>query len=390
MNRALRVLLPLGLIALGALGAVAMINSRSRPEVRQLEVPVPLVRVQTVELRDVQLVVRSQGTVSPRTESTLVAEIAGRVTWVASSFASGGFFEEHDVLLKIDAHDYRQAVVQASAAVARAELRLAREQAEADVARAEWSDLGQGTPTSLTLHEPQLADAAAALEAARAGLGQAQRDLERTRIRAPYAGRIRHKQVDVGQYVTPGTPLATVYAVDSAEIRLPLADDELAYVDLPLGYRGESDRPAGPRVLLRAHFAGRTHEWEGRIVRTEGEIDPRSRMIHAVVRVDDPYARGGDPRRPPLAVGLYVEAEILGRVARQVAVLPRLALHGENQLLVVSDDDRLHFRTVEILRMTGDELIVSAGLQAGERICLSPLAAVTEGMRVRSTARTPQ
>ncbi len=335
-----------------------------------------------------QLLVTSQGTVSPRTESTLVPEIAGRVTWVAPSFASGGFFEENAVLLRIDSHDYRQAVVQARAAVAQAELRLAREQAEADVARDEWSDLGQGTPPSLTLREPQLADAAAALEAAHAGLGQAERTLERAQIRAPYVGRIRRKQVDVGQYVTPGTPLATIYAVDSAEIRLPLPDDELAFVDLPLGYRGESDRPCGPRVLLRARFAGRTHEWEGNIVRTEGEIDPRSRMIHAVVRVADPYARSTDPGRPPLAVGLYVDAEILGRVVRQVAVVARAALRGENQVLVVSDEDRLHFRTVEILRTTRDEVIVSSGLDAGERICLSPLAVVTEGMRVRTTADT--
>ena len=388
MNRALQVLLPLGLVALGALGAVAMIKSRSKPEVREFAVHVPLVRVLSVELRDVQLIVTSQGTVSPRTESTLLGEVAGRVTWVAPSFASGGFFEESDVLLKIDSADYRQAVVQARAAVAQAELRLAREQAEADVARDEWSDLGQGTPTSLTLREPQLADAAAALAAARAGLDQTERNLERTEIRAPYAGRIRRKQVDVGQYVTPGTPLVTIYAVDSAEIRLPLPDDELAFVDLPLGYRGESDRPSGPRVVLRARFAGRTHEWKGQIVRTEGEIDPRSRMIHAVVRVADPYARGGDPERPPLAVGLYVDAEILGRVARQVAVVPRSALRGENQVLVVSDEDRLHFRTVEILRTTHDEVIVSSGLEAGERICLSQLAAVTEGMRVRTAAET--
>ena len=183
----------------------------------------------------------------------------------------------------------------------------------------------------------------------------------------------------------PGTPLATIYSVDSAEIRLPLPDDELAFVDLPLSYRGEYEGGPGPSVLLRARFAGRTYEWEGRIVRTEGEIDPRSRMIHAVARVDDPYARGGDPTRPPLAAGLYVDAEIEGRVARQVAVLPRSALRGDDQVLVVSDDDRLHIRTVEILRTTQDQVIIGSGLDEGERVCLSPLVAVTEGMQVRTT-----
>lgn len=385
MNRALKVLLPLGLVILGALGAVAMIRSRSKPEIREVEVAVPLVRVQRIDLRDVQLVVTSQGTVSPRTESTLFPEVAGRVIRVAPSFASGGFFEEGDVLLAIDSHDYRQTVVQAQATVAQAELRLAREQAEADVARREWHELGRGDPLPLTLREPQLAEAAANLAAARATLSKAQRNLERTQIQAPYAGRVRSKQVDIGQYVTPGTPLATIYSVDSAEIRLPLPDAELAFVDLPLSYRGESEGGPGPSVLLRARFAGRTYEWEGRIVRTEGEIDPRSRMIHAVARVDDPYARGGDPTRPPLAAGLYVDAEIEGRVARQVAVLPRSALRGDDQVLVVSDDDRLHIRTVKILRITQDQVIIGSGLDEGERVCLSPLVAVTEGMRVRTT-----
>jgi RND family efflux transporter MFP subunit len=383
MNRRLKVVLPLVVVVVGAIVAVAMIKSKEAPEIRETEIPVPAVRVQRIELRDVQLVVHSQGTVSPRTESVLVPEVSGRVTWVAPSFASGGFFEKDEVLLKIDSHDYRQAVVQARAGVAQAELRLEQERAEAEVARSEWSDLGDGDASPLTLREPQVAEAEAALEAARAALQRTERDLARTEVRAPYAGRIRTKEVDVGQFVTMGTPLARVYAVDYAEIRLPLPDDDLAYIDLPLNYRGESGRDVGPRVVLSARFAGRTHEWEGRIVRTEGEIDPRSRMIHAVARVKDPYARGDDPDRPPLAAGLYVDAEIDGRRATDVAVLPRSAVRGEEQVLIVTDDERLRFRSVEILRRARDEVIVASGLADGERVCLSPLAVVTDGMRVR-------
>jgi RND family efflux transporter MFP subunit len=384
MNRKLKVVLPLVVVVVGAIVAAAMIRSKKDPEIRETEVPVPAVRVQRVELRDVQLTVHSQGTVSPRTESVLVPEVAGRVTWVAPSFASGGFFEKDEVLLKIDAHDYRQAVVQAGASVAQAELRLERERAEADVARAEWSDLGEGDASPLTLREPQLAEAEAAVEAARAVLQRAERDLARTELRAPYTGRVRDKVVDVGQFVAPGNALARVYAVDYAEIRLPLPDDDLAFIDLPLDYRGESDRGAGPRVVLRARFAGKTHAWKGRIVRTEGEIDARSRMIHAVARVNDPYARGDDPDRPPLVAGLYVDAEIEGRRVSNVAVLPRSAVRGDNQVLIVSEDERLHFRTVEILRQARNEVIVASGLAEGERVCLSPLAVVTDGMRVRT------
>jgi RND family efflux transporter MFP subunit len=379
-----KTVLPIAVVAAGALGAVAMIKARPEAETRVPTAAIPLVRFETVEMKTVDLVVESQGTVSPRTESVLVSEVAGRVVEVASSFVSGGFFEEGDVLLKIESHDYRQAVVQNRAAVAQAELRLAQEQAEAGVANREWNDVGRGgEPSALTLRQPQIAEAEASVAAAVAALERAQRNLDRTEIRAPYAGRVRTKQVDVGQYVAPGTPIATVYAVDYVEIRLPLPDDQLAYVDLPLVYRGDSGGRKQPAVTLRASFAGRTHEWIGRIVRTEGEIDPRTRMVHAVAQVKDPYARGEDPDRPPLAAGLYVDAEIVGRSVENVATIPRAALRGDDTVLVIDDASRVRLRSVEILRRTPEAVIVSGGLEAGERICTTPLAAVTEGMQVR-------
>jgi RND family efflux transporter MFP subunit len=383
----LRIGLPVLVLALGALGAVAMYRSRPDAERRDVETVVPLVRVQRVEPVDLQLSVSSQGTVSPRTESTLVPEVAGQVVWVSSSFASGGFFEAGEPLLRIDPFDFQQAVVQARSSLAQAELRLALEQAEAEVARDEWADLGDGVPpSSLTLRKPQLAEAEAALAAAHAALERAQRNLDRTEIRAPYAGRVRRKDVDVGQYVAPGTPLAIVYAVDFAEIRLPLPDEDLAFVDLPLVYRGEDGSDDGPEVVLRASFAGRDHEWEGHIVRTEGEIDTKSRMVHAVARVADPYGRGEDPERPPLAAGMFVDATILGRVVESVSVVPRSAVRGEDQVLVVDGDDRLRLRKVEVVRRTAEQVVVGSGFDEGDRVCLSPLAAVTDGMRVRIDA----
>lgn len=381
-----RVVLPLVVVALGALGAWAMYAGRKAPQQREVAATVPVVRVQEIRLQDLQLTVTSQGTVSPRTESVLVPEVSGRVVWVSQTFAAGGFIEADEPLLRIADEDYGEAVVQASSAVARAELLLERERAEADVARSEWGDLGDGDATPLTLREPQLREAEAGLAAAEAAHDRARRNLERTEIRAPYAGRIRAKQVDVGQFVAPGTPLATVYAVDFAEIRLPIPDAELAFVDLPLVYRGDHEAGQGPEVILSASFAGGVHEWRGRIVRTEGEIDPRSRMVHAVARVADPYGRGDDPGRPPLAVGLFVEARILGRVAENVAVVPRSALRGDDAILVVDTDDRMRVRSVEITQKSEQEAVVGAGLNEGDRVCLTPLVAVTDGMQVRVEA----
>jgi RND family efflux transporter MFP subunit len=341
--RTLRVVLPLAVLAVAVIAAVVLVSTRPPVVTQPPTIEPPGVRVHQVTLDEVPLTVISQGTVRPRTESQLVSEIAGRVIWVAPSFAEGGFFEADDVLVRIDTFDYEQAIVAARSQLAQARLLLAQEEAEADVAAREWADLGRGDPRELTLRKPQLEDARASVAAAEANLERAERDLERAQIVAPYAGRVRRKDVDVGQFVTVGGSVATIYAVDLAEVRLPLPDEELAYLDLPLSYRGRTNPPT-PAVTLRATFAGETHEWEGRIVRTESEIDPVSRMVHVVAEVQDPYAPGPTPNRPPLAVGMYVQAEIEGRTARDVAVVPRAALRGAGQVVVVGLDDRISFR----------------------------------------------
>ena len=250
------------------------------------------------------------------------------------------------------------------------------------MARREWAELGRGDPNALTLRQPQLEEARAAVAAAEAALDRARRDVDRAAITAPYAGRVQSKDVDIGQFVTKGTPVARIYAVDSAEIRLPLPDQQLAYIDVALSYRGGGQQ-AGPRVTLSANFAGRQHTWQGRIVRTESEIDAVSRMVHLVAEVRDPYAPGRDPSRPPLAVGMFVEAEIEGRTVRDIVVLPRAALRGRDQVLVVDESSRLHYRQVEILRSTSDSVLVRGGLAEGELVCISPLDTVTDGMAVR-------
>ena len=379
----LRVVLPIVVLVVAAVTARTMVVLRPEPETRVPEVSVPQVRVVSVRRSDLRLTVSSQGTVAPRNESQLVPEVSGRVISVSPALVSGGFFEAGQELLRIDSHDYQQALVRAEGDVATARLRLAQEQAEAQVARREWADLGKGDPSALTLREPQVADARAAQAAAEANLETAKRNLERTELRAPYAGRVRQKMADVGQFVSTGTAVASIYSVDVAEIRLPLPDSELAYLDLPLDYRGVRRSGVGPKVLLRADFAGRVFEWEGRIVRTEGEIDPATRMVHAIAEVRNPYGRTGDPDRPPLAVGMYVEAEVEGRLVEGVTELPRGALRGRDQVLVVDANDRLRFRTVDLLRATSTSILVRSGLAPGERICLSPLETATEGMKVR-------
>ena len=379
----LKILLPLATLAVASAWAWKIFNDRPVVETRPPEVPVPVVRAVPAQLQTLRLKVMSQGTVAPRTQTTLFPEIAGRVLQVSPSLADGGFFEAGAELLRIDPTDYRLQVVQAESQIAQAQLSLETEEAQAEVARKEWQSLGKGEASPLLRRVPQIARAKAALSSAQAALAQAERNLEKTRINAPFAGRVLRKNVDIGQYVTPGTPVATIYSVDYAEIRLPLPDEELAYVDLPLSYRGDGSQKRQPVVLLRTEFGQRQHSWTGRIVRTDGTIDPQTRMIHAIAQVADPYGRGPDPDRPPLAVGMFVEAEIQGRLMKEVVALPRAALRGEDQVLVVDPDSKLRFRRVNVVRLERERVLIDSGLQEGELVSLATLTTVVDGMKVQ-------
>ncbi len=383
MIRLMRVLLPLAVLAAGGWGAWLLVEAR-RP-IEELAPPPapPLVEVMTVRKGSVQVEIRAQGTVEPRTEIELVPEVAGRILETAPGFEAGGFFEKGELLARIDPRDFEYALAQAQAAVAQARKTLEMEQAEAEVARQEWEKIGRGTPSPLAAHEPQLAEARASLEAAGAVVAQRKLDLERTRILAPFAGRVRKKNVDVGQFVARGTPIATLYAVDFAEVRLPIRDEDLAFLELPLDYRGQKGHATGPPAVFRARFGGRMHSWKGRIVRTEGEIDPRTRMVVVVGRVENPYGRGEDPGRPPFSVGMFVQAEIQGRTLADVARLPRRAVRPDDEALVVSPDGHLRIRRVEVLRREGETLLVRSGLADGEQVVVSPLETVVDGMSVK-------
>ncbi len=380
---------PILVVIIGFVAAGGMIAARPRVETEAVEHAPPLVRIHIAERKDVQLTIDAQGSVVPRTESDLIAEVSGRIIWVSPSLASGGFLEPDDTLVRIDPSDYEVAVIRAQSALTKAESEL--ELARAHLGRSnELTQHGVESSASAeqAISKERVADAM--LRDAQAILDQARRDLERTHVRAPFAGRVRSKHVDVGQFVGRGAPVARIYAVDYAEVRLPIPDSDAAYVDLPIAYRDGEDTNDGPEVRLRAVFAGRNYTWHGRIVRTEGELDPRTRMIHAVVRVEDPYGRGDDPDRPPLSVGLFVQAEILGKIAKDVMVIPRSAQRGEGQVAVIDHEGRIRLREVDVLKRNRNTIVVRSGLSPGDQVCTSPLSITVEGMRVRAALDAPQ
>ena len=343
----------------------------------------PMVRAATAVQETVQLSAITHGTVLPRTESELVPEVSGRVIAISPNMVSGGFFRKGDLLLEIDPLDYEVSLEQAKAALAstRSELTNAKKAHERQLDLAKRQSTSQSQKDD-ALNRLRLAQAS--LREARARLMRAERDLQRTRVIAPYDGRVRNEKVDIGQFVNRGAPIANLYATDLAEVRLPLHDEELAYLDLPLAGTPFNNRE--PTVVLRAQFAGQQHTWEGRVVRTEGELDPRTRMINVIAQVEAPYEQTDN--RPPLAVGLFVEAEIIGHLVNNIFVLPRSALQPNEQIYVVGNDNRLQFRDVTILRSVDENIYITDGIRPGELLCLSPVNNAVPGMLVQPVTET--
>ncbi len=361
-------------ILASAVGATLfMSRMKPPPQTREVAQVDPLVEVMALEEASVDFRVTTQGTVRPRTETVLSAEVSGPIVRVSPKFVAGGVFEKGEELLRIDPTNYRVAVEQAEALLKQREieyegskkLRLSGYRAEAD-----------------------LASAAAALATARAELTRSKRDLERTRITLPYDGMVRAKEADIGQYVNPGTRLAVTFATDYAEIRLPLTDQDLAFVDLPEpGALTQGGAVEGPAVRLTAEREGRTATWQARIVRTEGVVDETNRVTYAVARIQDPYGlEAASQDRMPLPMGSFVAAEIDGVTMDDIVRVPRRALRANNQLLFVDEDSRLRIRSVDIIRADAEYAYLRSDSVHGESITLTALESPINGMRVRTEA----
>jgi RND family efflux transporter MFP subunit len=383
MMRLVKFLLPV--FVLLAAVFVGWLILKAKPVVESRRPPPSVTRVEVIraEPTDFQIVIESQGTVQPRTETTLTARVSGQVIRVAPGFRAGGFFEQGDVLLEIDPLDYETAVVVAEAALAQARLRLAEEEARSAQALRDWEKIGRGEPPSpLALREPQLAEAAAAARAAEARLVQARNNLEYTKVRAPFEGRILEHRVDIGQYVNSNTVLARIYSVDFAEVRLPLSERQLDHVELPERYRGESaDDSRGPEVEISGGLGTEQYTWTGHIVRTEGAVDQRSRQLFIIAQVPDPYGRT-DYDRPPLKVGMFVRARINGRTLENVFVLPRAALRENRLLLIARPEDQLERREIDVVWRDSEVIVVRDSLKPGERVIVTQLAYAVDGMKV--------
>ncbi len=368
-------------MGLGVLGFLALTASKPQLKRNKPPVPVPMVRVAKIKTGPQTVTIRGEGTVGPLREIELVPQVGGQVVFVSPDLVDGGEFAKGKVLLRIEPLDYQLAVTLARARVKDSESRLKVTEEEAASAKEEWRLLYPNSkeidkePPALVAKEPQLAAARARLAADRAEFQKAMLNLKRTTLKAPFNGRVSDESVDIGQYVTAGKTLATLFSTRAAEIVVPFDDESLFWFDVPGFTPGNGE---GSLVKVITRIAGRDLSWSGKIMRAEGKLDARTRMVNVVVRVEKPYAT-----KPPLVVGLFVTVEIAGHTLENAAVIPRSALRENNIVWVVGDGGQLKFRKVEVARLATNRVILRAGLDDGDMVVTSGLKAVTDGMQVR-------
>lgn len=374
-------LIAVAIVVVCLISAYVLVATREPQQPQTPAAHMPAVGVVIAERQSLVVPVETHATITPSSETEIAPEVGGTVIEMSPDFVAGGRFQPNQVLLRIDAREYELALEQARARVAQAELRLAQVEAEATQALREWERFRDGEPPALARREPQLKEARAALEAAQADARRARLSVQRTELRAPpYIGRVQAVQTGLGQVVVPGRPVAKVFRSGDLEARLPLTDRQMRLIGLES--TGELVRQS-PSVTLSSLVGGTMRRWEARITRTEAVVDPRTRVTYAVAEVDP----GQDTS--DLAVGQFVTARIRGRELDGVFELPRGALHQGEQLYIVDSEDRLQLRQVEVLVKEADRLIISSGIEAGDRVAVPPPQYPVEGMSVAPRQVSP-
>lgn len=380
MAKLLRLILPLIVLGVGYLGYQKLSEKEEKTPPPRPPDPIIEAHVTTLERLDYQVTLESQGIVQPHNQTSLTPRVSGRIILISPKFESGSFFEKNDILIEIDPTDFMAAEISAEANLARSEAALAQEEARAEQALLDWEDLGYTTPpTALVLRKPQLKEANANVKASLANLAEAARNLDRTKVLAPYSGRVRERLVGLGQSVTPGTSLGGIFSTDFAEIRLSLSARELVHVKLP---NNPDDTPI-PVTLHDALTDHSTRSWQGSIVRTEGTLDQKSRKLFVIARVDDPFGLKTKVDSP-LRIGQPVRATLQGGIIPQVFIIPRATLRRPNQILLINPHDST-LKRQNILPIWSDlqNLVITDDLIEGWHLVTNRLATSANGTKIK-------
>ncbi|MDO6444715.1 efflux RND transporter periplasmic adaptor subunit [Colwellia sp. 1_MG-2023] len=374
MTRKKQIIVPIVILIAGILLFMAFASMKKPPEEKAKVDNTPIVAVEEISVAPMTLTVDSYGIVTPKYETEIVAQVSGLIVELSDAFVRGGFVEKDQLLARIDPSDYEAALIDAEANLASASAALEQEQAQGKVAEQEWKRITDASPTELSLRKPQLAQELARVKAAEAAVLRAKRNLERTEIRAPYNAMIEDRNIGLGAFVGTGNRVGKLLGTETAEVRLPVADNQLQFL-IDQGKEAEVD--------LVGTYAGIDTTWRAHIARSEGVIDNKSRMSYLVAEIKDPYSLlpANQDAKTPLRFGSYVNANILGLALAQATKLPRY-LVVNNQVAVLDDESKLHYVDIEIVRQDGGDVIVSKGLTHGDQLITSALDYPVDGMKL--------
>jgi RND family efflux transporter MFP subunit len=372
-----QIIIPVVILATG-IAVMAGFSSMKKPPEEKVKVDnTPIVAVSEISVAAMTLEVNSYGMVTPKYETELIAQVNGEIVELSDTFLRGGFVKKDQLLARIDPNDYQAALIDAQASMATARAGLEKEVAQGKVAESEWKQITDTSPTELSLRKPQLAQELARVKAAQASVLRAERNLERTEIRAPYDAMIESRNIGLGSFVGVGSKIGHVLATDTAEIRLPVADNQLEFL---------VNQGVNAKVNLVGTYAGKATQWSAIIKRNEGVIDNKSRMGYLVAELNDPYQLKNKTKQTkhqstPLRFGSYVNAKIVGNNIAQATMVPRhLVINGKVAILDI--DSKLHYVAIDIIRQQGSNVVVANGLAHGDRLIVSALDFPVNGMKL--------
>lgn len=375
MIKYLRPLIIIGIST--AIAAVLYMLGQISPDAIQEKDPMD-VNVQILTPIDYQIKIKSTGTTTPITQTVLTSEVGGEVIYRSKKFSEGSSVISGEILAKIDDTDLQLQYKNALLQLASAEVQFAVQQAEAEIAQEAWDQVGEGIPQELATKKPQLKQAKAALEVAKAQVQSAEKKLDKTEITAPYTGRIQNINIDLGSTIIPGQPVGSMYTSNEIEVTLSVKDSDLQFLDIPMdGRKLNPDQKS--IVIIKSLYKGEMQEWAGNLERVDGVIDPMTRMIKLIANFKNNFI---EETKPILPIGLFVEAEINGKQLEDIFMIPNSALTPNDELLFLNQDDALEIRKVSVLTKMKNHILVKEGMKAGERVVVSKLSIATNGMLV--------
>jgi len=369
-----QIIIPIAILAIGVVAFIGFSSMKKPPEEKAEVDNTPIVAVENIIVMPMELEVSSYGVVKPKYETTIVAQVNGEIVELSDTFVRGGLVKKGQLLARIDPNDYHAALIDAQANMASARAALEKEVAQGKVAEREWKLITDTSPTELSLRKPQLAQELARVKSAQAAVLRAERNLQRTEIKAPYDAMINSRTIGLGSYVGVGSEIGMLLGTAIAEVRLPVADNQLQFL---------IDQGQQAKVNLTGTFAGKEIQWQAEIARSEGVVDSKSRMSYLVAEIQDPYHLKNSKveNELPLRFGSYVQAKILGFEIDNASIIPRY-LVVNNRVAILDNESKLHYAEVNIVRQQGGNVVISKGLLDGDKLIVSALDYPVDGMKL--------